>query len=184
MRSGDEPDHARSPLRMRLVLASGAALFCTVTAIEFAAHGRPAVALALAAVAVLALVNCAVVGRRIRQGPHFQPGRGIPAYRPIETHDAAGYGAVPTRDPLSERQRMRRYLALMGTCLALIALAWTVVRAVSVTAAEVMSVVAMLIPPIAAVVANAGWYPDRADPPEAGTRSGTPSARRPSGTER
>jgi hypothetical protein len=150
---------------MRLVLAGGATLFCTVAASESAARGWPAMALALAAVAILALVNCVVVGWRIRQGPHFQPGRSIPAYRPVEVHDAAGQGSAPTRDPPTERQRVHRYLALMGTCLALIALAWTVVRAVSVTAAEVMSVVAMLIPPIAAVVANAGWYPDRADPP-------------------
>jgi hypothetical protein len=167
---------------MRLVFAGGAALFCTVAAIEFAAHRWPAMALALAGVAVVAMVNCVVVGWRIRQGPHFQPGRSIPAYRPIEVHDAAGYGSAPARDPPTERQRVHRYLALMGTCLVLIALAWTVVRAVSVTAAEIMSVVAMLIPPIAAVVANAGWYPDRADPPEAATRS-APSTRRPSGTE-
>ena len=79
---------------------------------------------------------------------------------------------------------MRRYFALMGTCLTLITLAWTVVRAVSVTAAAIMTVVAMFIPPIAAVVANAGWHPNRADPPEAGPGSGTPSTERPPDTER
>ena len=52
--------------------------------------------------------------------------------------------------------RRRAYFTLMGTCLGLIVLAWLVVRLVSVTAAIVMSVVAMLIPPIAAVIGNTG----------------------------
>jgi hypothetical protein len=54
---------------------------------------------------------------------------------------------------------MRRniaYAVIMGTCLVLVILAWTVVRLYSVTAAIVMSVVATLMPPIAAMVANAG----------------------------
>jgi hypothetical protein len=54
---------------------------------------------------------------------------------------------------------MRRniaYAVIMGTCLVLVILAWTVVRLYSVTAAIVMSVVAALMPPIAAMVANAG----------------------------
>jgi hypothetical protein len=44
----------------------------------------------------------------------------------------------------------------MGICLTLVILAWTVIRLYSVTAAVVMSVVAMLMPPVAAMVANAG----------------------------
>jgi hypothetical protein len=48
----------------------------------------------------------------------------------------------------------RPYLWLMGTCIALIVLAWNVVRFWSVTAAVVMSVVAAVIPPIAAIVGN------------------------------
>lgn len=54
---------------------------------------------------------------------------------------------------------MRRniaYVVIMGTCLVLVILAWTVVRLYSVTAAIIMSVVAALMPPIAAMVANAG----------------------------
>ncbi len=50
----------------------------------------------------------------------------------------------------------RPYLVLMGTCLFLIAMAWTWVYLVSMTAAIVMSVVALAIPPFAAIVANAG----------------------------
>lgn len=62
---------------------------------------------------------------------------------------------------LVDRQRVRRrwYLTLMGICLVLIVLAWNVVRHWSTTAAVVMSVVAAVIPPIAAVVAN--WRADR-----------------------
>lgn len=42
----------------------------------------------------------------------------------------------------------------MGTCVFLIALAWFVVSRFSTTAATVMSVVALVIPPFAAIVAN------------------------------
>ncbi len=43
---------------------------------------------------------------------------------------------------------------LMGICIGLIVPAWTVVRLVSVPAAVAMSLVAAVIPPIAAIVAN------------------------------
>jgi hypothetical protein len=42
----------------------------------------------------------------------------------------------------------------MGVCLLLIVLAWNVVRLYSTTAAVVMSLVAAVIPPVAAIVAN------------------------------
>ena len=51
-------------------------------------------------------------------------------------------------------ERHRLYFLLMGTCLSLIALAWFVVRFVSVPAAIAMSLVAMVIPPIAAMIGN------------------------------
>lgn len=44
----------------------------------------------------------------------------------------------------------------MGTCLVLIVLAWNVVRLWSTTAAVVMSAVAAVIPPVAAIIANTG----------------------------
>ena len=53
---------------------------------------------------------------------------------------------------------------MMGTCVALILLAWNVVRLWSVTAAVVMSVVAAVIPPAAVIVANTGAL-DRDDQP-------------------
>lgn len=47
----------------------------------------------------------------------------------------------------------------MGACLALIVLAWNVVRLWSTDLAVAMSVVAAVIPPIAVIVAN--WGEDR-----------------------
>lgn len=75
-------------------------------------------------------------------------GREVPDDQPHNVTDAA--------PGLSERQRVRRrkYFILMGICIVLILLAWNVVRLFSTTAAIVMSAVAAVIPPIAAVVAN------------------------------
>jgi hypothetical protein len=52
--------------------------------------------------------------------------------------------------------RNRVYFVLMGGCITAVILAWTVVRIFSVTAAIVISVAVGLVPPIAAIVANAG----------------------------
>lgn len=62
--------------------------------------------------------------------------------------------AAPLGEP--SKRRKRAYFALMGVCVALIVLAWNVVRLWSVPAAVVMSIVAAVIPPTAAVVANWG----------------------------
>lgn len=48
----------------------------------------------------------------------------------------------------------RWYFGLMGFCLLLILLAWNVVRLWSIPAAVAMSAVAVLIPPVAAIVGN------------------------------
>lgn len=53
-------------------------------------------------------------------------------------------------------RRKRAYFWLMGFCILLIVLAWNVVRFYSITAAVVMSIVAAVIPPTAAVLANWG----------------------------
>jgi hypothetical protein len=45
---------------------------------------------------------------------------------------------------------------MMGACLVLIVLAWMVVYRYSIVAAVIMSVVALVIPPFAAIVGNAG----------------------------
>jgi hypothetical protein len=52
--------------------------------------------------------------------------------------------------------RRRAYFLLMGSCVALITLGWLVVRLVSVPAAIAMSVLAMILPPIAVVIGNSG----------------------------
>lgn len=52
----------------------------------------------------------------------------------------------------------------MGTCVLLILLAWNVVRLWSTTAAVVMSVVAALLPPVAAFVGNQGALDGSAPP--------------------
>ena len=67
-------------------------------------------------------------------------------------------GGPPNRPgrPLRLSTRKRAYLAMMGTCLLLIVLAWTLIWRFSVTAAVVMSAVALVMPPVAAIVANSG----------------------------
>jgi hypothetical protein len=52
--------------------------------------------------------------------------------------------------------RRRAYFVMMGTCLVLFLLAGLVVRHFSQPAAVVMAAVALVIPPIAVIVANAG----------------------------
>jgi len=84
IRSGDEPVHARSPLRLRLVLALTGLANGVAGVIVFALLDSPPLTWAFAALCVVALVNVAVVARHIRQGPHYQPGRTIPPYRPLE----------------------------------------------------------------------------------------------------
>ena len=64
---------------------------------------------------------------------------------------------------MERTRRKRYYFALMGTCLVLLLLAWNVVRLWSTTAAVVMSVVAAVIPPVAAFVGNLGGLDDTQD---------------------
>jgi Protein of unknown function (DUF3099) len=58
--------------------------------------------------------------------------------------------------PSGLARRRRLYLIMMGVCLLLIVLAWTLIWRYSITAAVVMSAVALVVPPVAAIVANAG----------------------------
>ncbi|GAA3068803.1 DUF6343 family protein [Streptomyces olivoverticillatus] len=86
MRTGNEPMTARSPLRLRCALASWG-LVCTAggTAL-FALAGRTGWALACGFLALVTAVDLAVVVRHIRQGPHYQPGRDVPPYEPVDEH--------------------------------------------------------------------------------------------------
>ncbi|WP_300682251.1 DUF3099 domain-containing protein [Nocardioides sp.] len=63
---------------------------------------------------------------------------------------------VPRSHGEQLQQRERLYFALMGVCLLLILVAWTLVRLWSTPAAVTMSLIAAVIPPIAAIAANSG----------------------------
>lgn len=151
VRSGDEPLHARSPLRLRLVLALTGLVNGVAGVVLFLFLGSTFLTAVFAGVSVIALVNIVVVARHIHAGPHYQPGRDVPPYRPVEWYQAP---ARP-RERVAATTRRRRYVIAMGICILLIALAWGWVRLYSVGAAVVMSAVAALIPPFAAIVANA-----------------------------
>ena len=159
VRTGDEPMHARSALGLRLGLTLAGLVCWAGAAVFMLIVGERVIAAVFAAVALLAGVNAAVVVHRMRQGPHWQPSRTTPPYRPLPRERPARPRTV--RPPADERTRARRYLLIMGVCIGLIVLAWGVVRLWSVTAAVVMSMIAMVLPPIAAVIANAGWDRDR-----------------------
>ncbi|MER7793380.1 DUF3099 domain-containing protein [Streptomyces sp. NPDC097640] len=58
-------------------------------------------------------------------------------------------------------RRRHAYFILMGACLTLFVSAWGFVRLWSVPAAVAMCVVAMVIPPLAAIVANRRGPGDR-----------------------
>ncbi|MFJ6848981.1 DUF3099 domain-containing protein [Streptomyces sp. NPDC091271] len=74
-------------------------------------------------------------------------------------------------------RRRRVYFLMMGGCLFLFVSAWAFVRLWSVPAAVAMCVVAMVIPPVAAIVANRRGPEDRwwDDP----ARASRPADRRP-----
>ncbi|MFF1919301.1 DUF3099 domain-containing protein [Streptomyces sp. NPDC058221] len=75
------------------------------------------------------------------------------------------------------RRRRRAYFLLMGVCLVLFVSAWAFVRLWSIPAAIAMCVVAMVIPPVAAMVANRKGPEDRWwDDPAPGTGPPTPPA--------
>ena len=84
------------------------------------------------------------------EGPRFQPGRDVP---PLPDERSAR--EPRSGHPLSLRTRGRAYGVMMGVCLVLLVLAWTLIWRYSTIAAVVMSAVALAIPPVAAIVANA-----------------------------
>ena len=171
-RSGDEPAHARSPLRLRLGLALFGLACGAVGVVGFGLDHLSAAAIASAVVGVIAAVDAGVIRRHQKQGAHWQPGRDVPAYRPVES----AASPRPHREAPPIATRRREYLIMMAVCLVLLIVAWGWVRLVSTPVAVGMSLVAMVIPPIAAVVANAGSHPGPQEPP-----AGRP--RRPSGDD-
>ena len=80
----------------------------------------------------------------------------------------AGPGGLegPSGDagPEPTRGDKRRYFVLMGICIGLFVVSWAVVDRYSVLAAVIMSAVALVIPPFAAIVANVASATDRRRP--------------------
>ena len=66
--------------------------------------------------------------------------------------------------PEPPRTDKRRYFVLMGVCIALFVVSWAVVDRYSVLAAVIMSAVALVIPPLAVIVANVASATDRRRP--------------------
>jgi hypothetical protein len=161
VRSGDEPVHARSALRLRLSLALLGVLASVAGAVLTARSGHPPLAAMFAVVTLIAVVNTFWVLARIRQGSHFQPGRDVPPYRPVADPPERAPGR-PGRMP-SARSRQRTYLIMMAGCLALVLIGWLGIRPCAPLAGAVVVTIGTLIPPVAAIVANAGWDEQRED---------------------
>jgi hypothetical protein len=83
IRTGDEPRNARSPLRLRLGLATFGLAWAIVGTVAFAWAGQTGWAAVCGVIALVAVVNLTVIVHRIRQGPHWQPGRDVRPYRPL-----------------------------------------------------------------------------------------------------
>ena len=86
MRTGSEPVEARSPLRVRLTLAIWGLVWAVAGTVIFAEIDRIGWAVACGVVMLVAAADIAVVVHRMHQGPHWQPGRDIPPYRPVGRH--------------------------------------------------------------------------------------------------
>jgi hypothetical protein len=155
VRTGDEPTHARSPLGLRLALTISGTLLWAIAATVMLSSGMPVPGAIFAVIGVLSALNAAFVVHRMRQGPHWQPGRTTPPYRPVA--EPRPPRPREPRPPVDEHTRARRYLIIMGICLTLLVVAWGLVRLWSVPLAVGMSMIAMVLPPIAAVIANQGW---------------------------
>lgn len=63
--------------------------------------------------------------------------------------------------PQPSRGDKRLYLTLMTICIALFVLSWAVLDRYSVTAATIVSIVALAIPPFAVIIANVNSATDR-----------------------
>ena len=69
----------------------------------------------------------------------------------------------PAGPPPSRRDK-RVYLILMSVCIGLFVLSWAVLDRYSMTAAIVVSAVALVIPPFAVIIANVTSAADRRRP--------------------
>ncbi|GGZ68803.1 DUF6343 family protein [Streptomyces echinoruber] len=86
MRTGSEPTTARSALRARFWLSVWGLVWSVVGTAVFALAGHPGWAAVFGVLWLVVTVDLAVVLRHLHQGPHYQPGRDVPPYRPPEGH--------------------------------------------------------------------------------------------------
>jgi Protein of unknown function (DUF3099) len=75
-----------------------------------------------------------------------------------------GQGLDDPAGPQPSRRDKRFYLALMTICIGLFVLSWAVVDRYSRIAAIVMASVAVVIPPLAVIIANVASAVDRRRP--------------------
>jgi hypothetical protein len=66
--------------------------------------------------------------------------------------------------PQPSRRDKRLYFLLMTICIGLFVISWAVVDRYSTTAAVIVSIVALVIPPFAVIIANAASATDRRRP--------------------
>jgi predicted branched-subunit amino acid permease len=71
--------------------------------------------------------------------------------------DVTGSDQVPRADK-------RLYFILMAVCIGLFVLSWAVLDRYSTAAAVIVSIVALIIPPFAAIIANVSGAADRKRP--------------------
>ncbi|WP_406728086.1 DUF6343 family protein [Streptomyces sp. GD-15H] len=82
MRTGSEPRTARSALRMRFWLSVWGEVWTIAGTVAFVRVGHPGWALLCGVLWLIVTIDLIVVVRRLRQGPHYQPGREVPPYEP------------------------------------------------------------------------------------------------------
>jgi len=152
-RSGDEPLHARSPLRLRLALAGFGLAAAIAGIVVFSLTDVPALVGVFAALAVLAVVDAAVVLRHIHAGSDYQPGPEVPPYRPRRKTTSA---TAPAAHQVAPRRRHATFLWAAFAALVLIINAWTWIADMSTAAAAVLSIVAAALLPIGVAAANVG----------------------------
>jgi hypothetical protein len=85
---------------------------------------------------------------------YFLPGR-----RTLVTTDEQGRDGPAGPQP--SRGDKRLYFVLMAICIGLFVLAWAVLDRYSTTWAVIVSLVALVIPPFAVIIANAASATDR-----------------------
>jgi hypothetical protein len=73
----------------------------------------------------------------------------------------AGGGQGGSAGPQPSRGDKRLYFVLMTVCIGLFVISWAVLDHYSVTAAVIVSTVALAIPPFAVIIANAASATDR-----------------------